>query len=271
MTAFIGFPRDSHSYSADEVGRAFAGLVQREPDGTPRVGMLSAGPTIAAVAASWKVQVGIFTYVHQVSGAVQFSGLSDDEQVDITPATGIPSGQARIDLVCWNQDDAELVVIDGVPATSPVVPSDGGLAPVFTVRVNSGDGMVIQGQVAPAYATTDLVGSAGVEGVFTPGTGWTPVEGEENSLERIGRVCYLNVSLQIAASGAFTSILTVPEGFRPAKDVFVGYAQVSGGPGKAHGQLWLRPTGVLQMRYYQGSTVAGNILPVSALWRLPQA
>lgn len=271
MTAFYGFPRDSHSYSAEEVGHALAGLVQRESSGLPCVGMLSVGPDFDAVPASWRVQVGRFVYVHQAAGAIQLSGLSAPEQVDITNASAIPAGQSRIDLVGWNPVSAELVVVEGAPSATPIAPVDSSLAPVGTAQVNAGDGMVIAGQVRATYQVTDLAGAAGVVGAFTPGIGWTVVGGtEESSLERIGRVAYLNTALVIAAPGSFTSILTVPPEFRPEKDVFVGYSQVSGGAGKAHGQLWLRTTGVLQLRYYQGSTNAGLIMPIAASWRLPR-
>lgn len=168
MTAFVGFPQDGHSFSADEVGRALAGLVRRESNGTPRVGMLAVGPALTAVAASWKVEVGVFTYVHQVSGAVQLSGLSAAEQVDIVPASGdIPGGQARIDLIVWDPAGAELAMVKGTPSASPSAPSAGGLAPVATVRVNAGDGMTVQGQIAAAY---DLTALQSVEAPVARGT-----------------------------------------------------------------------------------------------------
>lgn len=141
---------------------ALAGLIVRDGSGVPRVGMLGAGPSVAAVAAAWKVQVGPFPYVHQIANAIQISGLSAAEQVDIAPATGIPAGQARIDVVCWDQIAAALTVVQGVPGTSPVVPSNGSLAVVARVRVNSGDGMVVAEQVTPAFTITALAGQAGI-------------------------------------------------------------------------------------------------------------
>ena len=160
MTAFTGFPRDGYAFSANDVGRALAGLVRREASGLPRVGMLGVGPVVTAVPASWKVQVGVFAYVHLIAGAIQFSGLSTAEQVDIVPAVGdIPAGQARIDLVCWDPVAAALAVVKGNPAATPVEPSAGGLAPVKTVRVNASDGMVIAGQLATAFQTTGVVTS----------------------------------------------------------------------------------------------------------------
>lgn len=167
MTAFERFPKDGYSYSADDVGLALAGLVRRDLSGVPVTGMLGVGPLVSAVPASWKVQVGVFTYVDEADGAISFSGLSAAEQVDIVPAAGnVPSGQARIDLVCWDPVGEELVVEQGTPGVSPVVPPAGGFAPVATVRVNAGDGMVIAGQLAAVYLLTGLVGSS--SGTYTP-------------------------------------------------------------------------------------------------------
>ena len=161
MTTFVGFPQDGHPFSADDVGLALAGLVAREADGTPRVGMLGSGPPVTAAGASWKVQVGEFVYVHEVGGAVQLSGVSNAEQVNIVPADGdVPAGQARIDRVVWNPAAAELLVLKGTPATSPAAPSAGAFASVGTVRVNAGDGQVVAARVARDFSTTGLVGSA---------------------------------------------------------------------------------------------------------------
>lgn len=163
MTGVTEFPIDGYEYSADDVGRALAGLIRRNPDGSPREGMLAVGPDLLAVPASWKVQVGVFSHVRAVSGAIRVGGLSAAEQVDITPATGIPAGQARIDLIVWDPDDVLLAVIDGTPAATPTVPADGGLIPVATVRVNAGDGLVIQGQVSAVYEVTSLAtGQSGI-------------------------------------------------------------------------------------------------------------
>lgn len=157
MAEFI-FPTDALDYYADEVGLSLAGLIRRESDGSPRVGMIAPGPSVEAVAASWKVQVSPFTHVHHLSGSIRFTGQSASEQVDITPATTIPAGQARIDLVAWDLDERELFVIEGTPGTSPTAPAYGGMVPVAEVRVNSGDGMVIAGQVTAVYETTALAG-----------------------------------------------------------------------------------------------------------------
>lgn len=181
MTAFVGFPQDGHSFSANEVGQALAGLIARDNAGVPRVGMLGDGPTVTAVAASWRVQVDRFVYVHQIAGAVQFSGLSAAEQVDIVPAVGdVPAGQARIDLVCWNPVSAALVVLKGTPAVSPVAPAAGALAPVERVRVNAGDGMVVQAQLAAAFEHAALAQSASSRqfGVLAHMAGGTSLSGQ---------------------------------------------------------------------------------------------
>lgn len=158
MTGFPEFPKGGHAFSADEAGTAFAGLIRRDSAGMPVPGMLGGGPKLSAVAAAWKVEVGPFAYARRIAAAVGFSGLSAAEQVDITSSATIPAGQARIDRVCWNPVDSTLVVIPGTPGTSPIPPADGGLIRVLLVRVNAGDGAVIQGQVTPEFAVTGLAG-----------------------------------------------------------------------------------------------------------------
>lgn len=194
MSTFVGFPQSGHSFSASEVGLALAGLIVRDGD-VPKVGFLGVGPTVAAVAASWKVEVGRCVYVHQVAGAVQFSGVSSPEQVDIAPSTGIPAGQARIDLVVWNPNTASLLVVQGTPAVSPVVPSSGSV-PVARVLVASGDGMVVAGQVSPVFVTTSVVGADPVAQSYSPvvsgyESGWAP--DLEASFIQVGKLVEVEV------------------------------------------------------------------------------
>lgn len=165
MTAFLSFPKDGGPHSGASVGQALAGLVARDSAGMPRKGMIAA-PSVAAVAASWKVEVGRFVYVHHVNGAVQFSGLSEAEQVDITPATEIPAGQARIDRIVWNPTTAALDVLEGTAAASPVAPALGSNAAVARIRVDSGDGMTVAAKVAAEFEATDLAG--GFPAAYTP-------------------------------------------------------------------------------------------------------
>lgn len=158
MATFSGFPQDDFNFYADDVGRALAGFIRRDSAGLPVPGMLGDGPKVTAVAASWRVQVSPFSFVQRMAQAIRISGVSTAEQVDIAPATAIPAGQARIDLIVWNPDGPALVVIPGTVSASPVPPSNGGFEPVATVRVNSGDGTVVQGQIAPVFARTSLTG-----------------------------------------------------------------------------------------------------------------
>lgn len=175
MTAFPGFPQDVESFSADEVGQALAGLIARDSGGLPVVGML-APPVVSVVAATWKVQVGKFVYVHQVNGAVQFSGLSAAEQVTLDTAAGIPAGQSRIDRVCWDPVTAMLEVVKGVPAVSPVAPSIGTRAPVGRQVVVSGDGALVPAKFTPEFVRTTLAVPATSHAVSPLGTGAAPVD-----------------------------------------------------------------------------------------------
>lgn len=150
MTTFREWPSDGGPHTADSIGQALSGMVARDGSGNPVPGMV-APPTVSAVGGAWKVQVGRFVYVRNVTGAARFSGLSASEQVDITDSAAIPAGQSRIDLVVWNAVSGALSVIAGTASASPVAPSAGGLAPVATVRVNNGDAGVVPARVAPAY------------------------------------------------------------------------------------------------------------------------
>lgn len=172
MTAFVEFPQDGHAFSASEVGEALAGLVRRDASGQVVSGVLGT-VNVSAVPAAWKVEISRFTFVRKVGNAARFSGLSVPEQHDITPAAGsIPAGQARIDLVCWDAVNAEVVVLEGVPASSPVAPTT-SLAPLARVRVNAGDGMVIAGQITPVFAVSWLAGAAPqAGGLFVGSAAW---------------------------------------------------------------------------------------------------
>lgn len=222
---------------------ALAGLVARESSGVPRVGMLGPGPAVSAVPASWKVQVGGFGYVHQVAGAVQFSGLSADEQVDITPATGIPAGQARIDVVAWDPVAAEMSVTEGVTAVSPLAPSVVPRARVLEVRVASGDGMVIAGQVKPVFQSAEKVPGT----ISTVAPGYALGSGTRVERDRAGMVdAYVEVAVGSGQLSTTASLLSLPIGFRPELNMeFTG--AISQGGGAAAAFVQLRPNGEVRL------------------------
>lgn len=165
VMSFPTFPKDAYDFSSADVGQALAGLIARDSAGMPVEGMLAA-PTVGAVPSSWKARVGRFVHVSHVSGAVRFSGVKADTDVDITPATGIPAGQARIDRIGWDVTAEALTVLTGTAATSPVAPSLGALKPVAQVRVDAGDGMLVASKVTSEFTQTGLAGAAG--GTYTP-------------------------------------------------------------------------------------------------------
>lgn len=189
MTGFPEWPQDDYDFSAAEVGQAMAGLVVRDAAGFPVEGMLAEVPA-AAVPGAWKVEVGRFVYVRNVLGSARFSGLSGAEQVDVTNAAALTSGQSRIDRIAWNPIISELVYVQGVPGASPAVPSIGGNAPVLRVLVQAGDGMVVAARVTSdavlvglareqrPIATSTIVHYLGVSNVSTiiVATGLTPVD-----------------------------------------------------------------------------------------------
>lgn len=161
MTTFAEFPRDGVSFSSADVSVALAGLYPRDADGLVVSGFLGV-PKVTAVASAWKVLVGRFWYVRRDGNGGRESGVSAPEEVTVASAAGIPAGQGRIDVVCWNPTSAALSVVAGSVSAAPVAPSVGSLVPVAHVRVNSGDGMVIAGQVS-VVAVAAGVSSSRVE------------------------------------------------------------------------------------------------------------
>lgn len=159
MTVYVAWPQDDYDFSAYDVGSAMAGFIQRDSAGVPLPGFIGVAPKVTAVPSAWKAEVSLFSYAAVDNGAVQISGLNGAEQVDITPAAGsVPAGQARIDLICWDAVDTELVVVEGTPAVTPVNPSIGSLVLIASVRVNAADGMVLGGQVLVEAAVVPLTG-----------------------------------------------------------------------------------------------------------------
>lgn len=229
MSTFTGFPADSYAFTANEVGLALAGLIARDVNGIPQVGVLGYIPTVAPVAESWNVLVTPFVYVHEVDGAAQFSGVSADETVAITPAVGsIVAGQSRIDLICWDPLVAELSVVTGVPSTTPVRPSPGGLAPFAEVRVNAADSTVVNGQIKPVFALSALASAGG-------DIGWTPMtilDGTNHSLYpvqvmRKDGLVYMRGKSRPVGNAALQFVL--PEGMRPIEPFTVILSTEAGG------------------------------------------
>lgn len=211
VMSFPTFPKDAYDFSSADVGQALAGLVARDGAGMPVEGMLAA-PKVAAVPSSWKARVGRFVHVSHVSGAVRFSGVKADTDVDIAPATGIPAGQARIDRIAWDVSAEALTVLTGTAATSPVAPALGSLKPVARVRVDAGDGMVVDSKVTPEFSVTQVVSSAD--------TGWISAG--------VGTAKYRRIGAEVRFSGGVTpgsnnqTLFTLPVGFRPAETFSFG-------------------------------------------------
>lgn len=253
MAGFKEFPTDGYEFSAAEVGQALAGLVARDGSGQVKAGML-ATPAISAVPMSWRVSVGRFVYVRGVSGAARFSGLPADEEVEITSATGIPAGQARIDAVAWDPDTSTLSVVEGTPAVSPSAPSIGGLAPVLTVLVQSGDGAVVEGQVSPDFDLTSVGDEVVVP--FTWDTGKLTVVRSELTVS--GRWAKLRFYVK-RKTGQWTygdRLGSVDPDFAPE---FIEFAPVSVTPVGPVGNVAMRPTGYLDLYTTSGTEVLGVI------------
>lgn len=159
MTTFKTWPSDGGPHTSDSIGQALAGFIARDGSGNPVEGMLGA-PVVSAVAGAWKVQVGRFVYVRNVSGSARLNGLSAAEQVNIDSSASIPAGQSRIDVVIWDAVAESLSVAKGTPAATPVAPSTSGYVPIAQVQVNSGDAQVVSGQITTVFTRSRLAGGA---------------------------------------------------------------------------------------------------------------
>lgn len=155
MATYGMFPRDGHEFSAAEVAKALGGLIQRDEDGIPVSGFIGS-PSVSVVPSTWNLLVGPLAHVSENDGGVAFSGISSDEMVTVDSATGIPAGQSRRDVVCWDVDAAELIVVKGTPGLVPEVPDTDDLAPIADVLVKAGDSMLIGAQVELGFYQTAL-------------------------------------------------------------------------------------------------------------------
>lgn len=253
MTSFREWPSDGGPHTPDSIGQALSGLVARDSAGLPVEGMLAA-PAVSAVSGAWKVQVGRFVHVRNVSGSARFSGLSNAEQHDIGNASTIPVGQARIDRVAWNAGTGAIQVIPGVPGTSPAAPALGGLAPVLRVRVNAGDAQVVTAQITIDYVSTRLGDRTLVP--FAWDTAKLTVVRSELEISAGWARLRFHV---VRKSGGWVSgevLGSAPAPYRPA---LVEFSPVSVTPVGPVGNVAMRPDGALYLYAASGNTVIGDV------------
>lgn len=156
MATIYGFPQDGYPYSAAEVGAVFAALISRHADGTPREGVLREGPLISGVTGAWQVRVEPFAHVSADGARAIISGIDEAVFVEVLPAPGTGS---RIDLICWVPLAAEVAVVEGTPAASPVAPElPGGMSVLGSLRVTAGQINAAQGAVAQLFQHSSIAG-----------------------------------------------------------------------------------------------------------------
>lgn len=105
---------------------------------------------------------------------------------------------------------------------------------------------------------------------FTPRPGWEPTSGFRSRLTVTGLQVTLETTLWLRAAGDFNSILQMPPEVTTGLNTFIGAFVMSGSSTRAKGMLQLNPSGLIfaPAAYREGSTVAGDYLPVVAKWTL---
>ncbi|AYN57874.1 virion structural protein [Arthrobacter phage Faja] len=97
-------------------------------------------------------------------------------------------------------------------------------------------------------------------------TGWSATAGYAPKVYRQGNRVFLEGAVTLGSGADWSSILTIPAGFRPSANAFLG-ANVSS-TGAAAVELTIGSTGVIGSpdTYRTGSLASGNVLPVKGSW-----
>lgn len=98
-------------------------------------------------------------------------------------------------------------------------------------------------------------------------SGWTALSGYTPRLIRNGGLVSIFGAVVNDGSGAFTSILTVPTGYRPGVNTFLASTHSNQ---TMNGVSLIAPSGVLAVPvgYFDGSLGSGGVLPLVGTWSL---
>lgn len=98
------------------------------------------------------------------------------------------------------------------------------------------------------------------------GTGWTATAGYTPQIRRIGNRVQIRGALTLGSNGAYSSIATLPEGFRPSANTWLGVSQSS--QLGVSGMLLLNSSGLLTVPslYRTGSPTTGAVFPLVGTW-----
>jgi hypothetical protein len=99
--------------------------------------------------------------------------------------------------------------------------------------------------------------------------GWNATPNYPVQVRRIGSVVHLRGAVTSASTGSVLTIVTVPSGFRPADDQFLGAVRAGGSDFTA--ELLIQPSGLVGVpssAYYTGSFPVGAVMPLHGSWIL---
>lgn len=102
---------------------------------------------------------------------------------------------------------------------------------------------------------------------LTLSSGWTATGGYTPRLVRNGGIVSIFGAVTNNGAGAFTSVLTVPTGYRPAVNTFLSATHSSQ---TMNGMALVDPAGLLTVPagYYDGSLGSGGVMPLVGSWSL---
>ena len=95
-------------------------------------------------------------------------------------------------------------------------------------------------------------------------TGWAAVNGHTPQVCKVGQLVVVTGAVLRQAGGAYSSIATIPEGYRPSGTQFIGAGVASSGGGY---ELYTGTNGILTCNNYNSAgSQAGIVLPIAAIF-----
>ncbi|MCG4617520.1 hypothetical protein [Varibaculum cambriense] len=95
-------------------------------------------------------------------------------------------------------------------------------------------------------------------------TGWAAVSGHTPRICKVGQIVFLTGAVLRQAGGAYTSIATIPAGYRPSATQFIGAGVTNKG---GQYELYVDNRGILQCASYEAAgSQAGIVMPIAAIF-----
>lgn len=99
---------------------------------------------------------------------------------------------------------------------------------------------------------------------LTLSTGWAAVGGHTPRVCKVGQLVVVTGAVLRQAGGAYSSIATIPAGYRPTTTQFIGSGVTNKGGSY---ELYTGPDGVLMCASYESAgSSAGIVMPIAAIF-----